>query len=222
MTPKRDLDLAATLQLLPVQWYGSAVRNLAREFGTWEQFLGCLQAAREDLDKLRQRWPGMTLRDYIESVKYGMPDAPSPGEAAELYPAMSRLVEVYDVGFATARGLLTDDEALEVASTMAEGQEIRPDPSFRSPLTGKEVCFAGTLEKMTRAEAAEAVEFLGGGLVAMPRETTHFVVLGTEPSNAKVKKAAKLGIKLLSEEEFLKLVEPAAVASAGVVGFRSP
>jgi NAD-dependent DNA ligase len=201
MVGKRDLDLAAALQLLPLQWYGSAVPNLAREFGTWDQFLGCLRAAREDLARLRQRWPGMTLRDYIESVKYGMPDAPSPSEAAKLYPAMSRLVDVYDVGFATAAALLTDDEVLEVASTMVEGQEIKPDSSFGSPLSGKEVCFAGTLEKMTRAEAADAVKLLGGELVAMPRETTHLVVLGTEPSDAKVKRAEKLGIKLLPEGE---------------------
>src|SRR3712207_3516915 len=98
MTQKEaSLDLAAAIQMLPLKWYGSAAQNIAREFGTWNQFFGCVRAAREDLAKLRQRCPNLAMRECIESVKYGTPDAPSPNEAAKLYPAMSRLVEAQDV-----------------------------------------------------------------------------------------------------------------------------
>jgi NAD-dependent DNA ligase len=205
ISPKEaDLDLATAIQMLPLKWYGTAVQNLAREFGTWDQFLGCMRAAREDLPRLRQRWPTLAIRDYIESVKYGMPDASSPSEAVKLYPAMSRLVEVYDVGSTTAEALLTDDEVFEVASTMADSLEIKPDPSVGGIFAGKEICFTGSLETMTRREAHGAVERLGGRVAGSVSPTTEFIVAGTEPQ--KLKKAEKLGIKILFESDFLKTV----------------
>jgi len=72
------------------------------------------------------------------------------------------------------------------------------------PLKGKTFVFTGGLEKMTRPEAEELVRKLGGHPSSSVSKQTDYVVAGTEPGS-KLDKAKKLGIKCISEKEFLRL-----------------
>ena len=75
-----------------------------------------------------------------------------------------------------------------------------------SPLSGKTIVFTGTLEKMTRAEAkAKALE-AGAKVAGSVSKNTDYVVLGTD-AGSKAKKAQELGIAILSETEFLNLLQ---------------
>jgi DNA ligase (NAD+) len=72
-------------------------------------------------------------------------------------------------------------------------------------LTGKTVVFTGSLESMTREDAQEKVRLLGGVATESVGKETDYVVAGSEPGS-KYEKAKKLGAKILSEKEFLKLI----------------
>ena len=75
-----------------------------------------------------------------------------------------------------------------------------------SKLAGKMLVITGTLESMTRNEAEELVKTLGGRATSSISKNTDYLVVGTEPGS-KLKKAKELGITILSEEEFRKLLK---------------
>jgi DNA ligase (NAD+) len=82
-----------------------------------------------------------------------------------------------------------------------EEEEKNTDISL-SPFFGKSVVFTGTLSSMPRHEAEALVRKLGGKPSSSVSKQTGFVVAGNEPGS-KLEKAQKLGIPILSEEEFL-------------------
>ncbi|HEU0117334.1 MAG TPA: NAD-dependent DNA ligase LigA [Alphaproteobacteria bacterium] len=75
-----------------------------------------------------------------------------------------------------------------------------------SPLAGKTIVFTGTLLKMGRTEAKAKAESLGANVAGSVSSKTDFVVVG-EDAGSKAKKAAELGVKTLTEEEWLTLAE---------------
>jgi len=74
-----------------------------------------------------------------------------------------------------------------------------------SPLSGKTFVFTGELSGLTREEAAEKVKALGAKESGSVSAKTSYVVVGENPGS-KFKKAKDLGVAILSESEFLKLV----------------
>lgn len=72
------------------------------------------------------------------------------------------------------------------------------------PLKGKTFVFTGSLENISRSEAEEFVRKLGGHPSSSVSKQTDYVVAGSEPGS-KYDKAKKLGVEIISEEEFMKL-----------------
>jgi DNA ligase (NAD+) len=73
------------------------------------------------------------------------------------------------------------------------------------PLQGKSFVFTGAMERMGRNEAKTLVENLGGTVLSGVTKNTTYVVAGSEPGS-KLDKAKSSDIKIISEEEFLKII----------------
>ena len=78
-------------------------------------------------------------------------------------------------------------------------------PAASSPVAGKTVVFTGSLEKMTRDEAKAMAERLGAKTAGSVSKKTDYVVAGPG-AGGKLGKAAELGVKVLSEDEWFALI----------------
>jgi DNA ligase (NAD+) len=83
----------------------------------------------------------------------------------------------------------------------------KPAPmSAAGSLRDKTFVLTGTLESMTREQAAEALQELGGKVSGSVSKKTNYVVAGAE-AGSKLKKAEQLGVEILDEAAFLKLLK---------------
>lgn len=88
-------------------------------------------------------------------------------------------------------------EGIQIKATKVKGPQ---------PLKGKTFVFTGGMDKMGRPEAEELVRKLGGHPSSSVSKETDFVIAGHEPGS-KFDKAKKLGVKIISETQFLKMVK---------------
>ena len=93
-----------------------------------------------------------------------------------------------------------DDLAKEVE--VADAQIVS---ASGSPVAGKTVVFTGALAKMTRDEAKARAESLGAKVASSVSKKTDYVIVG-EDAGSKAAKAQELGVKMLSEDEWLELI----------------
>ncbi|HDP25430.1 MAG TPA: NAD-dependent DNA ligase LigA [Deltaproteobacteria bacterium] len=78
--------------------------------------------------------------------------------------------------------------------------------SLGKSLQGKTFCFTGTLSFMSRPEAQRRVESLGGTVVTNVNKKLTHLVAGSDPGS-KRDRAVTLGVEILDEEGFLKMIE---------------
>jgi len=74
------------------------------------------------------------------------------------------------------------------------------------PLKGKTIVLTGSLESMTRDDAKAKIRELGGNASSSVSKQTDFVVAGLDPGS-KYDKAKKLGVRVIDEKEFLKIIK---------------
>lgn len=121
------------------------------------------------------------------------------------------LISIEDIGPSVATDILTFfDEAHNLAAlddlaAQVAVQDAAQPVSTQSPVTGKAVVFTGELTAMTRAEAKARAEALGAKVVGSVSKKTDYVVAGPG-AGSKLAEAQKLGITVLSEEEWLALI----------------
>ena len=82
---------------------------------------------------------------------------------------------------------------------------VRVSSVQKSPLSGKTFVLTGKLATMSRDEAGGLIRKMGGKVAGSVSKNTDFVVVGDE-AGSKLKKATQLGVKVLEEGDFLKLV----------------
>jgi DNA ligase (NAD+) len=74
-----------------------------------------------------------------------------------------------------------------------------------SPFAGKAFVLTGGLTSMTRPEAQEKIRALGGNVGSSVSSKTDFVIAGSD-AGTKLEKAKELGVRIITESEFLEMI----------------
>src|SRR3954452_8739318 len=104
--------------------------------------------------------------------------------------------------FGEAHNLQALDRLLEEVAP----EEEKPAPALTSPVAGKTVVFTGSLERMSREEAKAMAERLGAKVAGSVSKNTDLVVAGPG-AGSKLKNAKDFGVAVLTEDEWLKLID---------------
>ena len=121
------------------------------------------------------------------------------------------LTEVPDVGEVTARNIadwFAQPQSLHLIQRLRDAGlnfESRRNVSD-ARFSGKIFVLTGALSKFTRDEATEKIELFGGKASGSVSRKTSFVVVG-ENAGSKERKARELGIPILSEDQFLEMIQ---------------
>ncbi len=119
------------------------------------------------------------------------------------------LVAIRDIGQITAENIVQWFSSPQSQDMVARLRQAGVNfactlPADRQEFAGKTFVLTGTLSQLTRAEAAEKIEKLGGKVSGSVSKKTTYVVAG-ENAGSKLRKAGELGIPVLTEQEFLAM-----------------
>ena len=124
---------------------------------------------------------------------------------------LQRVPEIGPVVAASVRKWFDDgrNRALVVrlaqAGVRTEATEAERAAPAGGPLTGKTFVLTGTLEGLTREQATDAIERLGGKVTGSVSRKTSYVVIGADPGS-KADKARQLGVETLDEAALRHLI----------------
>ncbi len=139
----------------------------------------------------------------------GFPDIDSLMNATE--EQLSELPEIGPRISASVREYFSDDENIEIIRRLrAAGMSFEgPVRQARAggPLAGKNIVVSGTFEGFSRKGIKAAIEAAGGRVTATVSGSTSFIVAGSDMGPSKREKAMKLGVQILTEEEFVKMIK---------------
>lgn len=93
-------------------------------------------------------------------------------------------------------------QQLRNAGVNFESRQIISDKRFE----GKTFVLTGALNKFTREEASEKIELFGGKATSSVSKKTNYVIVG-ENAGSKERKARELGIPILSEDDFISMIQ---------------
>ena len=120
------------------------------------------------------------------------------------------LLSIDGIGEKVAESILayfSDDENLQILNKMFDfGVKVQNFAKNEGVLSGKNFVITGTLKEMSREQAAEKIELLGGKFQKSISKTTDFLVIGEKVGATKIEKAKKLGVKILEEDDFLEIL----------------
>ena len=125
--------------------------------------------------------------------------------------SLEELTEVADVGAVTAENIYrwfrTESSQLMLQRLMDAGVNMQSKRTVTDTrFAGLTFVLTGALTKFTRDEATEKIELFGGKAAGSVSKKTNYVVVG-ENAGSKEKKARELGIPILSEDEFLQMIQ---------------
>ncbi|WP_237028994.1 NAD-dependent DNA ligase LigA [Phaeobacter porticola] len=219
---KRRIPLAKLIFALGIRHVGEVgARDLAVHYGDWQLMADALdraqpaamahRAADEAEDQERQQAATQGRRARISETRAAVvADHNVPDDAAA---AWSDLIGIDGIGAVLGLSLCdafaNTEERAAFDRLIAQLSILPPEtPTNDSPVTGLTVVFTGTLEKMSRAEAKARAESLGAKVAGSVSKKTDILVAGPG-AGSKEQKARDLGVRIMDEDGWLKLIEGA-------------
>lgn len=127
--------------------------------------------------------------------------------------SVSELVELAEIGTKIGESIVAyfadEDNLLLIAELKAAGVKMweeKQENSANEIFTGKTFVLTGTLATLNRNQATEIIERFGGKVSGSVSKKTSYVLAGAE-AGSKLDKAHQLGVEVLDEENFMKLVK---------------
>ncbi|MGE3528224.1 MAG: NAD-dependent DNA ligase LigA [Methyloceanibacter sp.] len=175
---RRNIRLDRFIHALGIPHVGeTTARLLARNYGTIERFVSAMRAA-------------------------------AKGRETEAFAELDNIEGIGPTVAAAIADFFAEPHNLTVVTELLK--EVAPQPleavDHASPVSGKIVVFTGTLEKMTRSEAKARAERLGAKVAGSVSKKTDYVVAGPG-AGSKLKEANAIGLTVLTEDEWLKLID---------------
>ena len=174
---RREISLERFIYALGIRQVGQATaRLLAQSYGAFPAWRKAMTAAH---DRESDAWRELTAIEQIgESMADDLVAFFAEKHNREILDALAKQLTIVDFA--------------------------QPDTAS-SPIAGKTVVFTGTLEAMSRDEAKARAQTLGAKVAGSVSKKTDLVVAGPG-AGSKLKDAAKFGVKVMTEEEYLKLI----------------
>ena len=124
------------------------------------------------------------------------------------YDELSYIEDIGPVMANSIREFFLQDQTIDLIKRLKEAgvntKSLEEEVEDKK-LEGKTFVLTGTLEKYTRTEASDIIEKLGGKTSGSISKKTDYVLAG-EDAGSKLSKAQSLGITILSEEDFERLI----------------
>ena len=126
--------------------------------------------------------------------------------------SLDELIQIEDVGPKVGESIVfffKQPENIKLINKLKEAglnfSSMREERKGKRPLAGQIFVLTGKLLDLSREEAAEIIEDLGGSVSSSVSSKTTYVVVGDSPGS-KLGRARKLGVPTLEEKEFLKFI----------------
>ena len=146
------------------------------------------------------------IAEHYENFKYfitSLQNSKSKGE----------LRDIYGIGDHIAQEIINffnDDSNIDLINNLLQYIDvkdyIREKTIKDSSISGKNIIFTGTLNNMTRTEAQDIARKLGANITSAISKNTDYLIAGDSPGS-KYLKAEKLGVKVLTEQEWNALTK---------------
>ncbi|MFA5131407.1 MAG: NAD-dependent DNA ligase LigA [Patescibacteria group bacterium] len=125
---------------------------------------------------------------------------------------LENLEDVGPIVASSIHNFWSNEHSLELLNKFAASgvslslAKLSANSQLNAKLSGSSFVLTGTMAGLTRDEAKDRIKALGGKVNENVSRETSYVVVGEKPGS-KYDKAKKLGVKILNEEDFLKLIQ---------------
>jgi DNA ligase (NAD+) len=180
---RRKIELNRLIFALGIRHVGEGnAKLLARHYGSIDNFRGAMTEAAEARAE--------------------------EGNASEAYADLNNIAGIGDIVADAVVEFFAEKRNVKALNDLLAEIDVLPMEQARkdSAVAGKTVVFTGSLEKFTRDEAKASAERMGAKVSGSVSKKTDLVVAGPG-AGSKLKDAEKHGVKVISEDDWLKLIE---------------
>ncbi len=203
----RTLPLSRWLYALAIPDVGKTTATQLTRFHDTIQDVADSQLLRDILEYHQRREHKESAKEIAERLiksGFGKPSKSKAGKdgiVTEVGPAVAQSVLDFFAS-ATGRKILRRMKELGIEP---KSEQVSAKKAAALPLAGKTFVLTGTLPLMTREEATEKIEALGGHVTGSVSKKTDYVLAGAEPGS-KFDKAKEMGVKIIDEAGFRKML----------------
>ena len=203
----RTLPLSRWLYALAIPDVGKTTATQLARFHNTIEDVAESQLLRDGLEYHHRREHKESAKEITKRLiksGFGKPSkskAGKDGMVTEVGPAVAQSVLDFFASV-TGKKILRRMRELGIEP---KSEKVSAKKAAALPLTGKMFVLTGTLPSMTREEATEKIEAHGGHVTGSVSKKTDYVLAGTEPGS-KFDKAKELGVKIIDEAEFRKIL----------------